>query len=62
MASDEFLDSILKKDERLNRIEGVIQGCEEILSAPESNNLIRKCAIETAYKHIVKIMRGESTK
>lgn len=62
MASDVFMDSMLNKDDRISRIEGVIQGCEEILASPESNNLIKKCAIETAYKHIVKIVRGESIK
>lgn len=62
MASDVFMDSMLNKDDRINRIQGVIDGCEDILSAPESNAMIKKCAIETAYKHIVKIVRGENTK
>lgn len=46
-------------DKRLVRIEGVIAGCEDILSDPSSTHIIRKCAMETAYKHIVRIMRGD---
>lgn len=64
MASDEFMDSMLsasneQKDKRLVRIAGVIEGCEDILNSPESTAFIKKCAIDTAYKHIVKIMRED---
>ena len=59
MASNDFMASMLNRDDRIQRIEGVIQGCEEIISAPESTALIKKCAIETAYRHIVKIVKGE---
>ena len=47
-------------EKRLIRIQGVIDGCEDIINSPESNGMIKKCAIETAYKHIVRIMRGEN--
>ena len=62
MASDVFMDSMLNKDDRISRIEGVVRGCEDILSAPESTPMLKKYAIETAYKHIVKIIKGEETK
>lgn len=48
-----------KKDDRLVRIEDVIKGCEEILADPAATPIIKKCAVDTAYKHIVKIMNGE---
>lgn len=46
-----------KIDDRLVRIEGVIKGCEEILTDPAATPMIKKCAVDTAYKHIVKIMK-----
>jgi hypothetical protein len=48
-------------DDRLVRIEGVIKGCEEILADPAATPVIKKCATDTAYKHIVKIMKEEWT-
>lgn len=47
-----------QKDDKLTRIEGVVMGCEEILSDPDSTPIIRKCAIDTAYKHIARIIKG----
>lgn len=46
-------------EQTLARIEGVIKGCEDILNSPESTAFIKKCAIDTAYKHIAKIIKGE---
>lgn len=54
-------DTELKTDDRLVRIEGVIKGCEEILTDPAATPMIKKCAVDTAYKHIVKIMKEEGT-
>lgn len=66
MANDEFMKSMLSEiseKEYLKRaymVEAVVDACEEILTAPESNNTIKRCAIDTAYKCIAKIMKGET--
>lgn len=47
--------------EREVRIMAVIDACEDILSAPESTQMIKRFAIDAAYKRIVSIMREEET-
>lgn len=45
-------------EQTLARIEGVIKGCEDILSDPTATPIIKRCAIDTAYKHITRIIKG----
>lgn len=49
-----------QRAERETQIMAIIDACDEILEAPESTPLIKRCAIDNAYKRIVKIMKGET--
>lgn len=42
------------------KVQALVDTCEEILNSPESTPLIKRCAIDNAYKRIVKIMKGEA--